>query len=83
MIGTFFLNAFYGLLSILFSLFPTSSGLPGGFANAISSTVNFINAYSILVDVDTLFTVIIYTVAFELGIIGYKVVLWVIHIIRG
>jgi len=78
MITSFFLNIFALFLSGLLSLLPSGS-LPAAFSSSLSSVWGFVNAFSYVIAVDTLIQVVVLVIAFDLAVLLWHVLQWVIR----
>lgn len=67
----------------LVGLLPESSGLPIGIENAISDAVGMAYAFDFIVPIDTVLTLLGLVTAFEIGILTYRFIMWIIHLVRG
>lgn len=82
MISTFFLTIFFGLIGVLVGFLPTGS-LPVLVSSSITSIWGFVNAFSYLIALDTLITVLVLVLAFDLVILLWHVIQWIIRKVPG
>jgi len=85
-IGTI-LYIFGTFINALLSLLPSSpvagGGLPTEVITAIASVYSWINAFSFLFPVDTLFEVLTLAIGFYVSIFFFKLINWIINKVRG
>jgi len=82
MIGTFLLNALSGLLLLLISILP-SYALPSSISSSLASVISYGQAFSFIFPISTLITVAGLALLFHLGILGFKLLNWIIGKVRG
>jgi hypothetical protein len=82
MITGFFLQTFYIVITFMVGLLPTIA-LPAAFLSALSLAVGYLNAFSFLLPVGSLLTVIGFAITFHLALLTFDFTLWVIHLLRG
>jgi len=72
MITTIFLNLLYYILSIVFYIFPTSSGFPPEVITSFEQLGGYTAIINTLIPLSTLSTVLILIITFELLIFAFK-----------
>lgn len=78
MIWDFILSLPAFLLSALASILPTGGGIPIEYTQGVYTVWSDINAFSFIVPVQTLLTVLGLALAFHLAILTFKIVNWLI-----
>jgi len=66
-----------GLILFGITLLPDANGLPAGIQEAIYTGVNYVKAYSLLIDFNTLFLIFSIVIATEVTILGIKITFWI------
>lgn len=82
MITDFFLNIAQALLSNLNSVLPAVS-LPSELSSNATTLFSAIGSLNWLFPIDHFFVVAGLILAFEVSLIGVRLLLWVVHLIRG
>jgi len=82
MILTFLFSQFYILVDFLLGFLP-SGGLPAAFATALAFFWGTINSFSYIVPVDTMLQALLAVIAFDLAVLGWHILQWVIRKIPG
>jgi len=84
MIIGFLLTLVYYLATGLAGLLPTGSAtMPQGFIDGILLVIGYLQSFTWLLPVDTLFDVVLFVVAFELTYLLAQFILWIIKLFRG
>jgi hypothetical protein len=83
MITGFLINALGILVSNLIALLPTSSGFTSGFNTSLTQFFGYAYSFNDIFPIDTLITVLGLTVAFQAGVLLFKMFNWVLGKIRG
>lgn len=83
MITEALLYTFFTFISFVISLFPVFSGLPQGITTAFSSIGSYLNMANGFFPMDTLWSAIVILVTFEMGILTFKTLNFVINKVRG
>jgi hypothetical protein len=83
MITGFIINAFYILFANILAFVPASSGLPSNISSSFTSVASYISSFSFLINTSVLFSVLIFTVGFEVSLLAVKGTFWLIRLIRG
>jgi len=78
MITSFFLTFFADFLSGLLSLLPTGS-LPQQISDSLSTVWGLVNAFSYVIAVDTLIQVVVLAVAFDVVLLLWHIIQWIIR----
>lgn len=73
----------YQAISSAINLLPNFSGIPDSASSAFNTGIAAIKSMGLFLPVGTLFTVLALIVSFELGVLLYKIVNWVINKTRG
>lgn len=82
MIFTLILNFFYALLNFLIEVLPTGN-LPAGFTSALNYFWSVVNAFSYIIPVGTLLSALLIMLAFDLAVLVWHFVQWIIRKIPG
>lgn len=82
MISTFLLNMASGFLGLLAGLLPTGS-LPAGVSTSITNIWGMVNAFSYLIALDTMLQVLLLVIGFDLVLLLWSFINWVIRKIPG
>jgi len=82
MISTFFLSVFNSFLNLLLGLLPTGH-IPTDLSNAFVSLWGVINTFSYLIAVDTLIQVFLLAMAFDIALLVWRFINWIIRKIPG
>lgn len=82
MITSFLLSILNGFLNMLLQVLPAGA-LPDSIASSFSSVWGYVNAFSYVVAVDTLILVVVLVVAFDLILLGWSFVNWIIRKVPG
>jgi len=82
MISSFFLTFFALFLSGLLSLLPSGS-LPLEISASLTSVWGFVNAFSYVIAVDTLLQVVALAIAFDIVVLVWHLIQWIIRKIPG
>lgn len=84
MITGFLFTIIYAFTTFLLNFLPDgAAGIPAQFISAFTLIVGYVNAYSWLLPVDQLFYALIFTVSLELVLMGFRISLWLLKLIRG
>jgi len=78
MITTFFIlivNTFFG---VLLSLLPVGS-IPSGILSSLNYVVGVMNTFNWFFPLDTLFAVLLITLSYELAVVTYHFVIWLLR----
>lgn len=76
MISTFFLSLGTSILTLIIGYLPVSTGLPTDLTTTLVSLAGYINSFSFLFPVNTLFTVVVFVLTFETIWWGFFGLLW-------
>lgn len=82
MITGFFLQVAYLFLVFMIGLLPIVA-IPTAWLNALTLIWGYVNALNFLFPVSTLLTVVVFALSFHVAILLLRMLLWVIHLIRG
>jgi len=82
MITTFILSIFLGLINLLLGFLPTGH-IPAIIASVVSYGFGVLNAFSFVVPVDTLIQAIALVLGFDLALILWHFVNWIIRKVPG
>jgi len=82
MITSFFLIFLGNFLTGLFSLLP-SGALPAQVSLSLTSVWGFVNAFSYVLAVDTLLQVLLLAIVFDIVVLLWHVLQWIIRKIPG
>lgn len=82
MITTFLLNIFFSLVNALLGVLPVGS-LPSGVSSSITSIWGYVNAFSYVIALDTFLQVLALVVAFDLVVLLWHIIQWIIRKIPG
>jgi len=82
MIGTFFLSILAAFLGLLLGFLPTGT-LPPEIAAAFNSIWGMVNAFSYVIAVDTLIQVASLVLAFDLIVMLWHIIQWIIRKVPG
>lgn len=82
MITSYLLQFLYLFLSGLLNLLPTGS-LPVQVSSAISTVWGYVNAFSYVIAVDTLIQVVIIATSFDVAVLLWSLLNWIIRKIPG
>lgn len=74
-----FIGLFFGFLNIL----PVASGLSTEFASSFTLIVSQMKAWDSLFPITELFACVVTITSFYLAVYGFKVVKWVVAVVRG
>jgi len=83
MITGFILTIIYYFIAFLVGLLPLGSDFPASWVVAVNQIWGYINAFSFIVPVSTLVYVLGIAISFHLFIFAWKVIHWVLSLIRG
>jgi len=78
MIFTIIFTVVYNLLYLLVALLPTANPLPVVISSSVSYIFGFLWNFNFLVDVPTLYTILGLTLAFEVGVVLWHLLHWVL-----
>ena len=78
MIFTIIFTIVYLLLSLLVSTLPIASALPSPIATSVVYLFGFLWNFNYIVDVPTLFTILGLTLGFELAIVAWHLIHWLL-----
>jgi len=78
MILTFLFNFFFDFLNGLINLLPVGS-IPTGIGDSLTYIVGVMNTFNWFFPLDTLFTVLGITVGFELVVVSYHFIMWILR----
>jgi len=82
MISTFFLTILAGFLGILLGFLPVGA-LPPDVSAAITNTWGMVNAFSYVIALDTFLQVLFLVLAFDLVVLLWHIIQWIIRKIPG
>jgi len=82
MISTFILTILHAFLGFIVGLLPTGS-LPSSISSSLTNIWGFVNAFSYVIALDTLIQVVALAIAFDLVVLLWHVVQWIIRKIPG
>jgi len=82
MITTFLLTVLLSFLSLLVGFLPTGS-LPAAVATSVTSLWGYVNAFSYVLALDTLLQVLVLVVAFDITMLLWHIIQWIIRKIPG
>jgi len=82
-IQALFATFFNFVLGLIANILPNSNGLPTGISNAITTFAGYLNSWGGMFPVNTLFTVITTVILFEVGVIMFKFVKFILNLFRG
>jgi len=74
---------FTTLITGLVTLLPDSSGLPSGVTDAVGRIGGLFSSFDWLLPISLIYTIIVWLLVFELGILAYRFTMWIIHMVRG
>jgi len=77
------LALFHLFLEALIALLPNSTGFSAAFQTDLTNLFHSAYAWNGIFPIDTLLQVLGLMVAFELAVFGYKLVRWIISVVRG
>jgi len=83
MILSFILNIFYIFITFVFGLLPVGDNLPTAFADGFRYLFGFLWNFDFLVSVSNVIVILSLTVGFQAAVLLFRLVSWVIHLIRG
>lgn len=83
MIVNILITIFVGMMTGLINLLPAYPGMPTPVHNAITTVTGWLVGLNDMFPMDTLYAILALTIAFELGIMTYKLVNWTINKTRG
>lgn len=76
------MRAFFDtVLGFLLGWLPESDGLPDGVASAFTTFMGYVNNFDFIVPVSTIILVIQFVIAFELIILAFRLIKWVITVL--
>jgi len=82
MITGFLLTLVFSLASWVLGLLPLGTALPSQFSDAVTLIAGYLSAYSWLLPVYQLISALIFVVLFDTVILGFKLSVWVLKLIR-
>lgn len=82
MIFTFLLDLLYRLLNLLVGFLPTGA-LPSEIGSSIAALWGYANAFSYVIALDTLIQVLLLAIAFDLILLLWWFVQWIIRKVPG
>lgn len=82
MITGFFLQLIFWLANALIGILPNATPLPSDFADGVSLIMAKLSAFSWLFPIYSLINAVIFVALFDLTILGFKLALWVLKLIR-
>jgi len=82
MIVTLILNIFYAFVTLLLSILPVGN-LPEGFIEGLNYFWGVINTFSYIIPVDTMLQALLVVLAFDLAILLWHFLQWIIRKIPG
>jgi len=82
MITTFLLTLLYNFVGLLLSILPVYA-LPTSISSSLSSMVGYIQAFSFVLPVDTMVSVVSSATVFFIGVLVFKIFHWIIGKLRG
>jgi len=83
MITGLIINFFYILLFNLLAFLPDSQGLPSAVASSFTSLSGYAHAWDYIFPIYTLLYILTLSALFHVGILGFKIVNWIINKVRG
>jgi len=82
MITTFLLQILSSFLNFIVGLLPTGN-LPTAISSSITSIWGYVNAFSYVVAVQTLIQVVVLVIAFDIGMLLWHLIQWIIRKVPG
>jgi len=82
MISTFFLTILYGFVSLITNFLPTGN-LPSEISTAIDYLWAIGNSFSYVIPIDTLLQALLLVLAFDLALLLWHFINWIIRKIPG
>lgn len=79
MIGDFLLSIPAFILQAILSVLPNSTGVPVEFTNAVYTIWSDLNAFSFIVPVSTIATVLGLAIAYQLGKLVFKIINYLVN----
>lgn len=76
MITSFFITIAYYVLSLIISIFPSSTGFPSDVDTAVSSIGGYLGILDPLVPISTMLTILTLIITFELTVFAFKGMKW-------
>jgi len=76
------LSILFASISGLILILPNSPGLPPDVATSFNYIVNLARGFDWLFPINTLFTILIAVVVFEIAIFFFKTVRWLLHLLN-
>jgi len=83
MILTFVFSIFYYFLNFILSLLPTVAPLPTDFIDFFSTVIGYLYNFDSLLPVATILQVLTLAVFFHGGILLWRFINYIIHLVRG
>jgi len=83
MINIFFDKVFQEIINLLAKFLPSSSGLPDEVQTAFLTFISYLNGLNLIFPISTLFYILALYVGFEIGILTFYFVRFIINLIRG
>jgi len=82
MITAFFLTIVYLLAGGIITILPTATALPTQFVDGVTLLANYLSAFSWLLPIYQLINAIIFIIAFDVIVLGFRLSVWVLKLIR-
>lgn len=83
MIPGFFLNLLYYFLSFMISILPVGGTLPQSWVSSLLLMWGYAQSFSYVIPISTLLTVLSLAMTFHISIFAFRLVKWLVHLIRG
>jgi len=83
MIATVLLNFLYSFLGVILGLIPVTVQVPSQWISAINTIWGYINAFSFILPVQTLLSVLAIAIAWHIGVFLFHMMTWIIRKIPG
>lgn len=83
MITSFLLSVLFGFISFLVGLLPLGGSIPVTWTAGVYAIWGYVNAFSFIVPVNILVASLAVAMAFHLFVFAWKVIHWVVSMIRG
>jgi len=77
------LNIFYLFVAFFIGLLPVSAGIPADWVSSLSLIWGYANAMNYLFPMGTFVAVLAIALVFHVAALGWKLVVWTVHLIRG
>lgn len=71
------------VVNLVATIMPASEGLPLEMVDSVSTISGYLFAFNDLFPLDDLFTLMVFYVGFELGVLTFHLVRWVLNLLRG